>query len=168
MAILFLVLHHIIEPVRVIAQARRALRPGGRLLVVDMMPHDREEYRKDMGHAWQGFSNQTLSAWLTEADLDFYTAEFERTGLRGGLNRYRNMDRDWEELPELANAKIQQPVLFLAGDKDPVIRMSQPEGMKAHIPNLELPALLPNCGHWTQQEKPAEVNAALIKFLKAL
>ena len=69
-AILFLVLHHIIEPVRVIAQARRALRPGGRLLVVDMMPHDREEYRKDMGHAWQGFSNKTLSAWLTEAGFE--------------------------------------------------------------------------------------------------
>ena len=111
---------------------------------------------------------EQLPAWLTEADLDFYTAEFERTGLRGGLNRYRNMDRDWEELPELANAKIQQPALFLAGDKDPVIRMSQPEGMKAHIPNLELPALLPNCGHWTQQEKPTEVNAALIAFLNGL
>ena len=69
-AILFLVLHHIIEPVRVIAQARRALRPGGRLLVVDMMPHDREQYRKDMGHAWQGFSNQILSAWLTEAGFE--------------------------------------------------------------------------------------------------
>ena len=69
-AILFLVLHHIIDPVRVIAQARRALRPGGRLLVVDMMPHDREQYRKDMGHAWQGFSDQVLSAWLTEAGFE--------------------------------------------------------------------------------------------------
>ena len=69
-AILFLVLHHIIEPVRAIAQARRALRPGGRLLVVDMMPHDREQYRKDMGHAWQGFSNEVLSAWLTEAGFE--------------------------------------------------------------------------------------------------
>jgi SAM-dependent methyltransferase len=69
-AILFLVLHHIIEPVRVIAQARRALRPGGRLLIVDMMPHDREQYRKDMGHAWQGFSQEVLSAWLTEAGFE--------------------------------------------------------------------------------------------------
>ena len=109
-----------------------------------------------------------LPSWLTKADLDFYTAEFERTGLRGGLNRYRNMDRDWEELTELENATIQQPALFLAGEKDPVIQMAPPEGMKAHIPNLQFPAFIPNCGHWTQQEKPAEVNAALIKFLKAL
>ncbi len=106
--------------------------------------------------------------WLTEADLDFYTAEFERTGLRGGLNRYRNMDRDWEELPELADAKIQQPALFLAGEKDPVIRMANPEGMKALVPNLQMPAFIPDCGHWTQQEKPAEVNAALIAFLNGL
>ena len=109
-----------------------------------------------------------LPSWLTKADLDFYTAEFERTGLRGGLNRYRNMDRDWEELTELENATIQQPALFLAGEKDPVIQMAPPEGMKDHIPNLQFPAFIPNCGHWTQQEKPAEVNAALIKFLKAL
>ena len=109
-----------------------------------------------------------LPSWLTKADLDFYTAEFERTGLRGGLNRYRNMDRDWEELTELENATIQQPALFLAGEKDPVIQMAPLEGMKAHIPNLQFPAFIPNCGHWTQQEKPAEVNAALIKFLKEL
>ncbi len=111
---------------------------------------------------------EELPPWFTEADLDFYTAEFERTGLRGGLNRYRNMDRDWEELPELENAKIQQPALFLAGEQDPVIRLAQPEGMKAFIPKLQLPAFLPHCGHWTQQEKPAEVNAALIEFLKGL
>ncbi len=109
-----------------------------------------------------------LPSWLTEADLDFYTAEFERTGLRGGLNRYRNMDRDWEELPELADAKIQQPALFLAGDRDPVIRMASPEGMKEHIPNLNMPPFISNCGHWTQQEKPAEVSAALIEFLNGL
>ena len=109
-----------------------------------------------------------LPSWLTSDDLDFYVGEFERTGLRGGLNRYRNMDRDWEELPELADAKIQQPALFLAGERDPVIKMANPEGMKALIPNLTMPAFIPNCGHWTQQEKPAEVNAALIKFLKEL
>ena len=109
-----------------------------------------------------------LPSWLTKADLDFYTVEFERTGLRGGLNRYRNMDRDWEELTELEDATIQQPALFLAGERDPVIKMANPEGMKALIPNLTMPAFIPNCGHWTQQEKPAEVNAALIKFLKEL
>ncbi len=109
-----------------------------------------------------------LPAWLTDADLDYYAAEFEHAGFRGGLNRYRNMDRDWEELPELADLKIQQPALFLAGEKDGVIKMANPEGMKALIPNLRMPAFIPNCGHWTQQEKPDEVNAALIKFLREL
>ncbi|MCI0778095.1 MAG: alpha/beta hydrolase [Chloroflexi bacterium] len=106
--------------------------------------------------------------WLTDADLDFYGSEFERSGFRGGLNRYRNMDRDWEELPELADMKIQQPALFLAGEQDGVIKMANPEGMKELIPNLTMPAFIPHCGHWTQQEKPDEVNAALIKFLKEL
>ena len=109
-----------------------------------------------------------LPAWLTDADLDYYAAEFERAGFRGGLNRYRNMDRDWEELPELADMKIQQPALFLAGEQDGVIKMANPEGMKALIPNLTMPAFIPDCGHWTQQEKPAEVNEALIKFLGGL
>ena len=109
-----------------------------------------------------------LPAWLTSEDLDFYASEFERTGFRGALNRYRNMDRDWEELPELSDVTIQQPALFLAGKQDGVIKMTNPEGMKALIPNLTMPAFIPNCGHWTQQEKPAEVNAALIKFLNEL
>jgi len=111
---------------------------------------------------------ERLPPWLTEADLDYYTAEFERTGFRGGLNRYRNMDRDWEQLPQLAGAKVQQPALFMAGELDGVIRMSNPEAMRANVPNLRDLIILPGCGHWTQQERPAEVNAALAKFLKGL
>ncbi len=109
-------------------------------------------------------------AWLTEEDLDYYTSELQRTGFRGGLNRYRNMDRDWEELAHLENAKVQQPALFITGDRDGVIRMN-PNGieqMKALVPNLRDVVMLPGAGHWTQQERPAEVNAAMIKFLKGL
>lgn len=69
-AIIFLVLHHVVQPERVIAQAWRALRPGGRLLLVDMMPHDRDEYRRDMGHVWQGFSEAELSAWFSDAGFE--------------------------------------------------------------------------------------------------
>ena len=58
---------------------------------------------------------EKLPAWLTEADVDYYANEFKRTGFRGGLNRYRNMDRDWDDLPELADAKIAQPALFIGG-----------------------------------------------------
>jgi pimeloyl-ACP methyl ester carboxylesterase len=106
--------------------------------------------------------------WLSDEDLDYYTKEFERAGFRGGLNRYRNMDRDWEQLPELANAKVQQPALFIAGDRDGVVAFTSVEGMKANVPNLSKLVMLPGAGHWTQQERPAEVNAEMIEFLKGL
>jgi pimeloyl-ACP methyl ester carboxylesterase len=111
---------------------------------------------------------ERLPAWLTEADLDYYSGEFERTGFRGGLNRYRNMDRDWEELPQLAGAKVQQPALFVAGERDAVLAFTNLDGMKQDVPNLRELVLLPGAGHWVQQERPAEVNDALIKFLRSL
>lgn len=112
----------------------------------------------------------SLPAWLTQEDLDYFVSEFERTGFRGGLNRYRNMDRDWEDLPQLAGAKVEQPALFIAGTLDGVIAMNPagPEMMRQNVPNLRDLVMLPDCGHWTQQERPAEVNAALISFLKGL
>jgi pimeloyl-ACP methyl ester carboxylesterase len=109
-----------------------------------------------------------LPAWLTEADLDYFTSEFERTGFRGGLNRYRNMDRDWEELPQLAGAKVQQPALFITGDRDPVLTFTSSDAMKASVPDLRDALILPGCGHWTQQERPAEVSAALVEFLRGV
>jgi len=69
-AVLSLVLHHIVQPFQVIQEVRRVLKPGGRLLVVDMMPHDREQYRRDMGHAWQGFGEEELYAWCSEAGFE--------------------------------------------------------------------------------------------------
>jgi pimeloyl-ACP methyl ester carboxylesterase len=112
---------------------------------------------------------QALPAWLTQDDIDFYAEEFARAGFRGGINRYRNMDRDWEELAHLAEAKITQPALFIAGERDGVIAMNPSglETMKQYIPELKI-VLLPGAGHWTQQERPAEVNTAMIAFLKGL
>jgi pimeloyl-ACP methyl ester carboxylesterase len=114
----------------------------------------------------------TLPSWLTEADVDFYAAEFARTGFRGGLNYYRNIDRNWELLAAFAGARVSVPALYIAGDRDPVVRFP---GMDELIPNLSkfVPQLsgkimLPGCGHWTQQERAVEVNAAMIDFLGSL
>ena len=111
---------------------------------------------------------ERLPPWLTEADLDYYVREFERTGFRGGLNRYRNMDRDWEELAHLEDATVQQPALFVAGDRDPVLGFTKMDAMTADVPNLRKVAMLPGCGHWTQQERPGEVNQELLEFLPSL
>jgi pimeloyl-ACP methyl ester carboxylesterase len=113
-----------------------------------------------------------LPSWLTEADVDFYAGEFGRTGFRGGLNWYRNIDRNWELLAPFAGAQVTVPALYIAGDRDPVVSFP---AMDRLIPNLSnfVPALratimLPGCGHWTQQERVAEVNAAMIEFLQGL
>lgn len=69
-AILFLVLHYLPEPAAALAEAHRALRPGGRLLVVDMTQHGRDEYRQTMGHLWQGFAPEELAGWMAAAGFE--------------------------------------------------------------------------------------------------
>jgi pimeloyl-ACP methyl ester carboxylesterase len=111
-----------------------------------------------------------LPHWLTEADLDAYTASFRESGFRGPLNWYRNHDRTWDRTAELADAKVQQPALFIAGDRDPVVLFSQGAmaRMPALVPRLAGARVLPGVGHWTQQERPDEVNDAIIRFLRGL
>ena len=112
-----------------------------------------------------------LPPWLSEADLDFYTAEFERTGFRGGLNWYRNVDLTWELTAAWDGAKVMQPALFVAGERDGVLVMAGGDWrstLEANVPNLRDAVILPKCGHWTQQERPAEVNDAMIRFLRSL
>jgi pimeloyl-ACP methyl ester carboxylesterase len=111
---------------------------------------------------------QTLPDWLSQSDLDYYVTEFQRTGFRGGINRYRNMDRDWAELAHLQGANVNQPALFIAGEKDPVLRFTRVEAMAPHVPNLRKTVLIPGCGHWTQQECPSTVNQELLGFLQSL
>jgi pimeloyl-ACP methyl ester carboxylesterase len=111
----------------------------------------------------------TLPAWLSEADLDFYAGEFERSGMRGPLNYYRNHDLTWQ-LTEGAPTEVNQPAMFVAGERDGVIMMAAQalENMPKHVKDLRINELIPEIGHWTQQEAPEQVNDALLRFLKQL
>jgi pimeloyl-ACP methyl ester carboxylesterase len=113
---------------------------------------------------------ERLPAWLTEADVDFYTTEFQRSGFGGGLNWYRNLDRTWELMAAWQGAPVTPPALFVAGDRDLVIRSMKTavDQLPTTVPKLRRSVILPGCGHWTQQERPGEVNAALLDFLKSL
>ena len=113
---------------------------------------------------------ETLPAWLTEQDINFFAGEFERTGFRGGLNWYRNFDRNWELTAFLTGAKLRQPTLFVAGELDPVITMYRDafDAMEETVPNLKQKVLLPGAGHWIQQERPTQVNQLLVEFLASL
>jgi pimeloyl-ACP methyl ester carboxylesterase len=114
----------------------------------------------------------TLPSWLTEADVDYYASEFRRTGFRGALNWYRNIDRSWELFAPFAGKQITVPALYIVGDRDLVIAFPRMDQIIANLPNvvpqLRNKIVLPGCGHWTQQERPREVNAAILDFLRAL
>lgn len=111
-----------------------------------------------------------LPAWLSEGDLDIYAGEFERTGMSGALNRYRNMDRDWEDLAGFDGAPITQPSLFLGGALDTSTTWLA-DAISAYpttLPGLRSSHVLDGCGHWIQQERPDEVNRLLTSWLAAL
>ena len=109
--------------------------------------------------------------WLTEDDLDYYAGEFDGVSFRGGLNYYRNFDRNWEQLADV-DPVIAPPALFIAGAQDGVIGSATKDqlvaGMSPLVPDLRGVHLIPDTGHWTQQERPDEVNRLLIDFLEGL
>ncbi|MER6536793.1 alpha/beta hydrolase [Streptomyces sp900105755] len=111
-----------------------------------------------------------LPGWLGERDLDVYAGEFERTGLTGALNRYRNMDRDWEDLAAYDGAPVTQPSLFVGGglDASTTWLADAIEAYPVTLPGLVSAHILDGCGHWIQQERPDEVNRLLIDWLAAL
>jgi pimeloyl-ACP methyl ester carboxylesterase len=114
----------------------------------------------------------TLPSWLSEADIDFYAGEFKRSGFRGGLNYYRNIDRNWELTAAFADVKVTVPALYVAGDRDMVVSFPGTDqllaNLKQFVPALRNIQMLPGCGHWTQQERPGEVSAAIIDFVRGL
>ncbi len=109
-------------------------------------------------------------AWMSDEDFAFYLGEFERTGLTGGFNRYRNITRDWYELSAWRFAPITVPALFIGGDRDGPTRLGAKaiENLSRNLPNLVGSHILERCGHWVQQEQPQEVNRLLIDFINGL
>ena len=114
--------------------------------------------------------DRPLPNWLSETDLAHFTDTYGKTGFRGGLNWYRNIDRNWQLTAPWQGAQIHQPSLFIAGSKDGVITgligAKLVNEMERVLPNLRQKLILDGAGHWIQQERPDEVNDALIAFLR--
>jgi len=106
-----------------------------------------------------------LPAFMTEKDAAVYVSEYERTGFRGGLNLYRNIDRNWELTRQYDQRTLETPALFIAGTRDPTLKWMPPEVMNDRATDLRV-ELVEGAGHWLQQERPEEVNRALLGLLR--
>jgi pimeloyl-ACP methyl ester carboxylesterase len=110
--------------------------------------------------------NPPRPPWLSEHDLRVYVEAFERTGFTGGLNYYRNIDRNWQLTEPFADRRVEAPALFVTGAKDPV-RGWMPEAlMDGLVTDLRRTVVVEGAGHWIQQERPDVVNEALLGFLR--
>ena len=105
-----------------------------------------------------------LPSWISKDELDYYVKAYKRTGLTPALNFYRN-DSDYFQLKEIYKRGIKQPVLFVGGGEEAAVRFGSVEPMKAALPNLRKIVIIPGCGHWVQQERPDELNNAIVEFL---
>ncbi|ORX04454.1 epoxide hydrolase [Mycobacterium triplex] len=109
-----------------------------------------------------------LPEWISQDELDHYIAEFSRTGFTGGLNWYRNFDRNWEITADLADAKISVPCLFVGGTADPVLAFTRADRAAEIVSGPYRQVMIDGAGHWLQQERPDEVNTVLLEFLNGL
>jgi pimeloyl-ACP methyl ester carboxylesterase len=114
--------------------------------------------------------DRPLPDWLSEADIKYFADAYRKSGFRGGLNWYRNLDRNWDLTAPWQGAQVHQPSLFIAGSRDSVITgligAKRVNELERVLPNLKGRIILDGAGHWIQQERPDEVNAALIDFLR--
>lgn len=125
----------------------------------------------------RGFLGNTVEppsppAWMDATDLAYYVSQFRHAGFRGGLNWYRNMSRNWELTSPWRGCGIGQPSMFIAGERDSVLRFpasqSHIDNYPRTLPGLRGCHILPGSGHWVQRERPSEVNALLLGFLASL
>jgi pimeloyl-ACP methyl ester carboxylesterase len=109
-----------------------------------------------------------VPAFMSDEELSVYVEAFERTGFGGGLSYYRNIDRNWERTAHLDDRRIEQPALFLTGERDPVRTFMPAEVMNGWVKDLRASVVVPGAGHWVNQEAPDEVNQALLSWLDLL
>lgn len=110
-----------------------------------------------------------LPEWLSEEDLDYYVAEFERTGFTGALNNYyRSLDLNWEVLGPCAGRPVEVPALYVTADRDgPMLWAREAiNRMETAVPDLRGTIVFDNCGHWVQQERREDFNRVLLEFLQ--
>jgi pimeloyl-ACP methyl ester carboxylesterase len=117
--------------------------------------------------AWAERTDEQPSAprFMNDQDVDVYVREYTRTGFRGGLNWYRNIDRNWELTREFDNRKLEMPALFMAGTRDSTMKWMTPEALNERVTDLRL-EMVEGAGHWLQQERPDAVNDALLALLR--
>ena len=101
---------------------------------------------------------------MSEEDLSVFVDSFRSSGFTGGINWYRNFDRNWATAPEVGVAKIELPALMISAEWDMALPPALVEGMRPLVPDLE-EHVIPRCGHWTQQEAPEALNRLLIDWL---
>jgi pimeloyl-ACP methyl ester carboxylesterase len=106
-----------------------------------------------------------LPAWLGQEDLEHYAAEFTRTGFTGGLNWFRNFDRNWVLTPQLAGARLTVPTLYISGSVDPLLIACPPALMEGWLDDHRGTVLIDGGAHWVHQQMPDAVNDALLWFL---
>ncbi|GAB7143955.1 alpha/beta fold hydrolase [Mycobacterium riyadhense] len=137
------------------------------------LPGDRSAALRMLAPGPEGFIDRLpepagLPDWISQDELDHYISEFTRTGFTGGLNWYRNFDRNWETTAELNGATISVPCLFIGGTADPVLTFTRRDRAAEVITGPYREVMIDGAGHWLQQERPDEVNAALIEFLRTV
>jgi pimeloyl-ACP methyl ester carboxylesterase len=126
--------------------------------------------RSQTNEFWAGREGATpqLPAWISDEEFAVYVEAFERTGFTGGLNWYRNFDRNWELTESVADRRVEQPAMFLTGERDVVRQFTSTKGLADWVTDLRSNTVVPGAGHWVQQEVPEIVNAALLEFLGGL
>ena len=112
--------------------------------------------------------NPPTPPFMTDGELQTYVDAYTRTGFRGGLNWYRNIDRNWAETEPFEDRRIDQPALFITGERDPVGRFMPAVAMDGWVTDLRDSIVVDGAGHWVNQEQPEVVNAALLRFLAGL